>query len=465
MEEYERRVRLVALNAEELETLRLLCSGMQRQDVADKLIIAASTVYYRLGRIAEKLKIDHLDQSERNAVLFRDYCPLVLESEDTDGGATDGPSVRGGGSPVDTGHPPQAQGAEVRYTSEESGASPGEESVEAGASGDGARAGLKQSAEDAPDSVEGDFVDIDHGPDNGGVRRDILPPIQLHTRRTRTTDSLRRPIIVASVLLCVVAVLLALNLFRPARDTQPRVVVVTATSGPTVPATEAVQTDAHPGGSEPTAQPTHTPYPTQTPLPTYTPYPTQTPLPTYTPYPSPTEGRLPTGTPRPTYTPCPTQPTVAPMVKLITWTPVPTPTEPERTPSDAVLEVGDWWKEDGVWLRIASVQFDERGHTDVKLEMWNRTGGQLVYKWSRAYNLLLQDNLGHEYTTEGGPWWGSENTEILAPGERRILSALGGITMEYNDNSFFNAAVSDMWFTVTDMSRISFAKWHIVVPK
>ena len=92
------------------------------------------------------------------------------------------------------------------------------------------------------------------------------------------------------------------------------------------------------------AQPTVTPYPTQTPAPTYTPYPTSTLRPTNTPAPTPTP--LPTDTPAPEPTPLPTDAPTPEPTSLPTDTPTPEPTpSPTTTPAtspcvapDAALE-------------------------------------------------------------------------------------------------------------------------------
>lgn len=196
---------------------------------------------------------------------------------------------------------------------------------------------------------------------------------------------------------------------------------------------------------------TRTPQRTQASLPTYTPYPTHTPYPTNTPY--------------PTHTPYPTPaepPTRAPLV--VTSTHTPSPTAAPVTPLDGVLEVGEWWKTEQVWLRLREIVFSKYTEIRVEMDLWNRTNDNLIFQWSPQASFTLEDTTGHVYRLDQG-YHG--DSEVVQPGEVvHLKSAPRAHTARYPyDDHYFDPAVTDMYLTVLELSRISYARWHISVPK
>lgn len=185
------------------------------------------------------------------------------------------------------------------------------------------------------------------------------------------------------------------------------------------------------------------PEPTDTPLPTYTPIPTPTPHP-------PTSTRLPrTDTPAP-------QPTS---------TPIPPPTPIPNTAPGSILEVGEWWISDGVWLRLRDVQWHSGG-LYIGLEFQNQTDGTLAFEWSVYNNFTLVDNTGYEY--KAWPNWGEQ--EIFSSYEQGKISETGyawaaSYVNNLNDNRLFNSAITSFTFSVSNFSRISNAKWIIRAPR
>lgn len=185
-----------------------------------------------------------------------------------------------------------------------------------------------------------------------------------------------------------------------------------------------------------------------------------------------------------TTTPAPPPPTPLPVVQqvvvthtqvitvVVTATPLPatstprptaTPTEPANTPEDAVLEVGEWWKANGVWLRVSEVEFRTYAPNFliVSLELWNQTGDRLLFEWTVSGSFSLTDNTGHKYLLVDG-----EDKEIYEPGELYPLyQGPYASTFSSGDDFLFNASVTELYLTVTNLSRISYARFRIPVPK
>jgi hypothetical protein len=182
--------------------------------------------------------------------------------------------------------------------------------------------------------------------------------------------------------------------------------------------------------------------------------------------PTDTPTKEPTTTPYPTYTPYPTPVPATPVVKVATTTPVPTPTELANTPPDSILEVGDWWKTNNVWLRINKVEFDTvPSELLIYLDLKNLTENKLVFSWIPAQNLTVVDNTGHIYEVRSSGDW--ERNEVVDPSTTIQLPFPGGGSNTWStfDTFYFNQPVTELVLTVTDLSRISFARWRIKIPK
>jgi len=159
---------------------------------------------------------------------------------------------------------------------------------------------------------------------------------------------------------------------------------------------------------------------------------------------------------------------------VITATPLPTPdptpipTEPVNTPPDAILEVGEWWKHEGVWLKTSEVEFGSSSYIEIRIELWNKTGNDLIFEWSPTGNFALIDNTDHRYAFE---WYSQSqtgvNTTVIPAGELMQLHHVhyGSPAVTFDDAHFFDANVTDLYFNINDLSRVPNARWHISVPK
>ena len=399
--------KLDSLTPAECRVLYWVCHGLPRKEIAEKLFVAERTVLYHIGHIYEKLDLVHLGRTERQHALALQFCPLVLQRVKD----------------------PEKDCARSREDEQEPEPEP---------------SALALALADTDEDAEAGYL-----PKKGGARG-LTPPMSptvyieppLPGTRPWWVSWLAPVLLVGVFLLGMVVVLLAMNLFwRPG----PVTVVATATPAPQdeAPVVAAIA---------------------QAPLPTYTLLPTLTPQPTYTPYPTPAPVILPTYTLLPTYTPYPTMVSPSPTIVVVTPTAMPTPTAPEVTPADAVLEIGEWWKQDGVWLRLESARLYSSGEITIMLELWNRTGNQLLFTWSEPSNFALIDNNGHRYLAHFN-YTRAQNESFNVDQRRRFNKIPYAYTMVYQDTTFFGASVTDLWLVITDMSRISHAKWHIPVPK
>ena len=116
------------------------------------------------------------------------------------------------------------------------------------------------------------------------------------------------------------------------------------------------------------------------------------------------------------------------------------------------------------WLKLSKAELSTSGWIRVYLEFWNRTDSPLLFSWSEEVNFHLEDNLGREYAVHSH--YRGVVRESIEPQERtRLNMPFYESTVTYNDERFFEPAVTDLYLTITDLSRITYAKWHIVVPK
>jgi len=176
------------------------------------------------------------------------------------------------------------------------------------------------------------------------------------------------------------------------------------------------------------------------------------------------------------HTPEPVAPSPTPIIQEIVVTatleptpiPSPTPTEPVNTPPETILELGDWWKNEGVWLKLSEVEFGTSSYIEIRVEFWNQTGNDLIFEWSPTGNFSLKDNTEHLYAYE---WYSQDqtgvNSEVIPASELVQLHHVhyGAPAVTYDDAHFFDANVNELYFTIRDLSRVPFAKWRISVPK
>jgi hypothetical protein len=171
----------------------------------------------------------------------------------------------------------------------------------------------------------------------------------------------------------------------------------------------------------------------------------------------------PSPTPLPTYTQYPTPVPDTPIVKTATATPLPTPTEPTNTAPGTILEVGEWWKENGVWVQVNEIQLHDYGAIKVFMTVMNRTENKLLIDWAQDINFSLIDNTGHRYSDSSQTREGKTGIDVNE--KKGIYEYSDWSAAEYRDDHFFNSDVTELIFTVTEFSRISRAQWRLPISK
>jgi hypothetical protein len=131
-----------------------------------------------------------------------------------------------------------------------------------------------------------------------------------------------------------------------------------------------------------------------------------------------------------------------------------------------VLAVGEWWKADGVWLRLAEVDFGGTSFA-LNLELWNKTSSELPVQWQTGCFVVI-DNVGHKYDYH--PAWNNYRENAIVPKDTRQYLLFtppyrGSGTILFTGDNWFKQNVTSLELTVTDISRIEEAKWRIPINK
>jgi hypothetical protein len=149
-----------------------------------------------------------------------------------------------------------------------------------------------------------------------------------------------------------------------------------------------------------------------------------------------------------------------------TATTAPTATPEADTQPGSILEVGEWWKEEGVWLRLAEYRLTQDiPSIRIRLELWNKIGDTLLFSWNTSGNLSLRDNNGFNYPLTLQFTNITENA-IFEPdeiGNVRITNL--GNDVVFQDDRLFDADVTELILTVTELSRIDRAQFRITLNK
>ena len=135
--------------------------------------------------------------------------------------------------------------------------------------------------------------------------------------------------------------------------------------------------------------------------------------------------------------------------------------------SASAYEVGEWHKEDDMWVRLREYELDNYPNDEIVLyvEIWNKSNQEIRFAWTTETNLELKDNLGTRYKLTNRYIPGSDN-ETLLPQERSdLIPGLSKATAEYFVSPMFEEGVTELLFSVDYLSRIDKATWRIPVNK
>jgi hypothetical protein len=225
---------------------------------------------------------------------------------------------------------------------------------------------------------------------------------------------------------------------------EPPTAVAQVAVAPTVPLTftPVPSTDTPVPPPDTPVPPSNTPVPpTDTPVP-----PTDTPVP-----PTPTE--IPTDTPIPT-------------VVQVTATPM-----SRNTPAGTILEIDQSWHQDGVEIRLENrglvVEPQRKGISFIP-RFSNKTTADIVVSYEIESNLTATDNLGnrlevHDYAGGTNTRQCGQQTQVVYAGSSTRLtcnSMWNGVMIHFDVG---NANITEILFTVSNVSRIEKAQWRIPV--
>ncbi len=368
---------LSQLTERQREVLALFCAGLVYSDIAEKLVVAESTVKAHMGNIYEKLGLDMLPPAQRRRVIYEVCCPALSEAA---------PAPIGGKAE------PEAVPNKIAQMVEED---------------------------------ERAIVVVPPAP--------LVTPAEPLEVRPRSVGAIRFRWMVFGLILGAILVSGLIFAFSDLIFPQPE---------PIMPEPEVVVTVIE--------QPVEVPVEVTVEVPVEV-----------------ERTVVVTAEPGPTSPPQIVE-IVVTATPLPTDIPTPIPTEPVNTPPDSILEVGEWWKHEGVWLKVSEVEFGSSSYIEIRIELWNKTGNDLIFEWSPTGNFSLIDNTDHRYEFE---WYSKSqtgvNNTVIPAGELMQLHHVhyGSPAVTFDDSHFFDAAVTDLYFTINDLSRVPMAQWHISVPK
>lgn len=172
-----------------------------------------------------------------------------------------------------------------------------------------------------------------------------------------------------------------------------------------------------------------------------------------------------TATPEPeTNTPEPSSTSLPPATP--TKTSIPSSTPDPNTEPGSVLGLGEWWKKDGLWLRVYDYEIQADADILIYVEAWNKTDSTLTFSWNTTGNFSLSDNNNYRYQIEPIEYDNRTINEIIEPGEIvKISNMWDGPAVKYNDQTVFNADVRELILTVEGLSRIDKAQFKIELNK
>ena len=135
--------------------------------------------------------------------------------------------------------------------------------------------------------------------------------------------------------------------------------------------------------------------------------------------------------------------------------------------SGSAYEVGEWHKEDDMWIRLRDYELTSYDYDRMVLylEIWNKSDQEIHFSWNTETNLELKDNIGTRYELTNRYIPGSDN-ETLLPQERSDLNpGLAKATAEYLVSPMFENGVTELLFSVDYLSRFEKVTWRIPVNK
>ncbi len=140
---------------------------------------------------------------------------------------------------------------------------------------------------------------------------------------------------------------------------------------------------------------------------------------------------------------------------------------PKSISNAGAYEVGEWHKEDDLWIRLRDYELTNYDYDRMVLymEIWNKSDQEIYFSWDTETNLELKDNRGTRYDLTNRYIPGSDNESLLPEERSDLLPGLAKGTAEYFVSPMFENGVTELLFSVDYLSRFEKATWRIPVNK
>ena len=129
---------------------------------------------------------------------------------------------------------------------------------------------------------------------------------------------------------------------------------------------------------------------------------------------------------------------------------------PKTDPHADAIDLGDWAKQDDVWVRIS--EYEVTG-TKIALyiEVWNKTGHEYFFSWKDEDNFSMVDNKNNKYDVLGSY---ARKVNLDSDERLRILGQNIG-TVGFNNDSLYKPGVTDLYVEFEYFATIDKEVFHI----
>jgi hypothetical protein len=125
---------------------------------------------------------------------------------------------------------------------------------------------------------------------------------------------------------------------------------------------------------------------------------------------------------------------------------------------DGIKEIGEWHKEDDLWMRVQNFEISSNSnYIEIEFEIWNKSSDVIYFSWLASDSLSMTDNMGTKY-------------ELTYPDRGRAIEFAVDDRIDLDSAVFyaeplFKPAVTELYFTVENISRVSQAIFRIPIGK
>ncbi len=129
---------------------------------------------------------------------------------------------------------------------------------------------------------------------------------------------------------------------------------------------------------------------------------------------------------------------------------------PKTDPYADAVDVGDWVKQDDVWVRLSDYEVTGT-KVAVNIEVWNKTGHEYFFSWNAEDNFKMVDNKNNKYPVAGGYL---RKVNLDTDERMKILGHSIG-TVDFDNDSIYNSGVTDLYVEMEYFATIDEAVFHI----